>query len=538
MVMCDLEALNVVYERFPLTAASRTAQPASGAALQRIECIPTTYLQRYNGNTVRLAHKSDATLDMRVGVARIALSLLNLGRSRLKSSSYTIASQILFPVGSLPGFRTHRKMPLVTGFSRRFKVFFRTCIPALLHTHLASSSSTLKNPVLPPLLTTSQRSSYEPEEKVRNLNRGIACNVLYIKWYNCRVIAENKWPFRSCLSSVRVIHCGIHKDADLDGSKHRVLDTALLKLTIEFKALPCVLQSHGCGYGSRKPSTYHTTYSMCNKTHADMDNVRMHVRMICMWEPCRTMTLVGVFSRGSPVSPAPSIPRCSIRTSLHPFVGSQALDVKSCAKLFTHSLIYMDPRKKSSCPCMHILLAYHQGEPGSIPGRVAGFSPSVNRAGRCRWSAGFLGDLPPFHSGVAPYSPQSPSSALETTIGFQFSCKQTFVLLLLYRRQSQRENVARRTATDCCFFLIGYSSPHRIAACVVVSPVSLSRFLTLDAQLHSLLTLCPVSRKCRREGRKEEQGLTLCQPESRTIILPRSGSERLVLGQHSHHIQQ
>ncbi|KAJ8875843.1 hypothetical protein PR048_023745 [Dryococelus australis] len=39
-----------------------------------------------------------------------------------------------------------------------------------------------------------------------------------------------------------------------------------------------------------------------------------------------------------------------------------------------------------------------------------------NRAGRCRWSASFLGDLPfppPFHSGAAPYSPLSPSSALK-----------------------------------------------------------------------------------------------------------------------------
>ncbi|KAJ8890953.1 hypothetical protein PR048_010462 [Dryococelus australis] len=37
----------------------------------------------------------------------------------------------------------------------------------------------------------------------------------------------------------------------------------------------------------------------------------------------------------------------------------------------------------------------------------------------CRWSPSFLGDLPfppPFHSGSAPYSPQSPSSALKTWI--------------------------------------------------------------------------------------------------------------------------
>ncbi|KAJ8868592.1 hypothetical protein PR048_030130 [Dryococelus australis] len=40
-----------------------------------------------------------------------------------------------------------------------------------------------------------------------------------------------------------------------------------------------------------------------------------------------------------------------------------------------------------------------------------------NRAGRCRWSADFLGDLPfppPFHSGASPYSPLSPSLALKS----------------------------------------------------------------------------------------------------------------------------
>ncbi|KAJ8875019.1 hypothetical protein PR048_022909 [Dryococelus australis] len=42
-----------------------------------------------------------------------------------------------------------------------------------------------------------------------------------------------------------------------------------------------------------------------------------------------------------------------------------------------------------------------------------------NRAGRCRWSAGFLGDLlysPPLHSGAASYSPESPTSALKTSM--------------------------------------------------------------------------------------------------------------------------
>ncbi|KAJ8894357.1 hypothetical protein PR048_006987 [Dryococelus australis] len=42
-----------------------------------------------------------------------------------------------------------------------------------------------------------------------------------------------------------------------------------------------------------------------------------------------------------------------------------------------------------------------------------------NRAGRCRWSAGFIRDLlfpPPLHFGAAPYSPRSPSSSLKTSM--------------------------------------------------------------------------------------------------------------------------
>ncbi|KAJ8877994.1 hypothetical protein PR048_022457 [Dryococelus australis] len=44
---------------------------------------------------------------------------------------------------------------------------------------------------------------------------------------------------------------------------------------------------------------------------------------------------------------------------------------------------------------------------------------SGDRAGLCRWSAGFLGDLlfpPPFHSGASPYSLQSSSSAFKSSL--------------------------------------------------------------------------------------------------------------------------
>ncbi|KAJ8872713.1 hypothetical protein PR048_026327 [Dryococelus australis] len=53
-----------------------------------------------------------------------------------------------------------------------------------------------------------------------------------------------------------------------------------------------------------------------------------------MWESCRTMPSVGGFSRGSPVSPAPSSRCCSILTSTT-HIGSQDLEVKSRPNFFT-----------------------------------------------------------------------------------------------------------------------------------------------------------------------------------------------------------
>ncbi|KAJ8872610.1 hypothetical protein PR048_026216 [Dryococelus australis] len=55
------------------------------------------------------------------------------------------------------------------------------------------------------------------------------------------------------------------------------------------------------------------------------------------WKSFRTMSLVGGFSRGSPVSPALPLRRCSMLTSLT-LIGSQDLGVKSHPNLFTHSL--------------------------------------------------------------------------------------------------------------------------------------------------------------------------------------------------------
>ncbi|KAJ8871498.1 hypothetical protein PR048_027820 [Dryococelus australis] len=56
------------------------------------------------------------------------------------------------------------------------------------------------------------------------------------------------------------------------------------------------------------------------------------------WESCRTMPLVGGFSRGSHVSPALSFQRSSILTSIT-LMGSQDLDTKSHPNLFTYSIL-------------------------------------------------------------------------------------------------------------------------------------------------------------------------------------------------------
>ncbi|KAJ8893946.1 hypothetical protein PR048_006547 [Dryococelus australis] len=171
-----------------------------------------------------------------------------------------------------------------------------------------------------------------------------------------------------------------------------------------------------------------------------------------MWKSCRTMPLVGGFSRGSPRFPAPSFRRCSLLTSLA-LVISEDLAIKSCPNRFTHSLtssLYNDLHSMSKIPQIHdggwgsalttagpfrsqweanhcVYLSTLIYKHARLPPRRTGFNTrpahrifvSGNRAERCRWSVGFLGDLPfppPLLSGAAPYSLQSPSSALKTSL--------------------------------------------------------------------------------------------------------------------------
>ncbi|KAJ8868591.1 hypothetical protein PR048_030129 [Dryococelus australis] len=154
-----------------------------------------------------------------------------------------------------------------------------------------------------------------------------------------------------------------------------------------------------------------------------------------LWESCRTMPLVGGFPRGSPVSPALSFWCCSILT-LITLIGSQDLangtapeckgggkrenpektrrpaassgtistwegpgatqsGIEPGSAIWEASSLTATPPKP--LPATVSLLASHQDETGSIPGRVTPDFACGNRAGRCRWSAGF--------SRGSPFSP-------------------------------------------------------------------------------------------------------------------------------------
>ncbi|KAJ8894218.1 hypothetical protein PR048_006830 [Dryococelus australis] len=154
-----------------------------------------------------------------------------------------------------------------------------------------------------------------------------------------------------------------------------------------------------------------------------------------------------------------------------------------------------------------------------------------NRAGRCRWSAGFLGDLtfpPPFHSGAASFAYQSPPSALKTSIyelvafpkvGWRNEEGAWLHLLgdvvkgsidLGLEEIVVTEEMARDIAFSmpCCAPTQRYDgNTARLArrSDVLVSPVSLPRILTLDARLHPTLN----SEVLRADGYEASAGMVV-----------------------------
>ncbi|KAJ8872123.1 hypothetical protein PR048_025725 [Dryococelus australis] len=121
---------------------------------------------------------------------------------------------------------------------------------------------------------------------------------------------------------------------------------------------------------------------------------KSYTRLVCRRGPCRALAETGIQSNNGKIVTE----------------RKKQLSLKSAH--FTVNSLYMLDTK----------MYRDHGQPARLPPWRTGFNPRPgcgNRAPRCRWSAGFLGDLPfrpHFHSGAAPYSPLSPSSALKTSL--------------------------------------------------------------------------------------------------------------------------
>ncbi|KAJ8878298.1 hypothetical protein PR048_018875 [Dryococelus australis] len=153
------------------------SRPNLSLAVLQLHMFRTLF--RYYGKTAQLARRSDEALVVHVSVARIAPSLLDLGRgvptgrallalpqnpfSHPQESRWTegaaVAQRLETPplakaVGSLPRLRESRAGRCLqsAGFLGGLPISPRPCIPALLRTHLASPSSALKTSVPPETL--------------------------------------------------------------------------------------------------------------------------------------------------------------------------------------------------------------------------------------------------------------------------------------------------------------------------------------------------------------------------------------------------
>ncbi|KAJ8889301.1 hypothetical protein PR048_008799 [Dryococelus australis] len=227
-----------------------------------------------------------------------------------------------------------------------------------------------------------------------------------------------------------------------------------------------------------------------------------------MWKLCLTMPLASGFSQGSLVPSAFAFRRCSIAISFHTHRLSKTSLLTATQTSAIHStepirMATSSPKKAEvgadnetptvedvlGCdaagvepPSANFLTAevHHSSTvsllilQGTTVSKRIAYSPPTkairvqspaeqlrvfargNRAGRYRWSASFLGDLPfppPFHSGDAPYSSQAPSSALKTLMLGDVQISSLSLLLLLEAGKINAKCLAKRTFSPlamCC----------------------------------------------------------------------------------------
>ncbi|KAJ8888077.1 hypothetical protein PR048_007564 [Dryococelus australis] len=223
----------------------------------------TRLCNRHEGNTARLARRSDEALEFLVSVARIALSLLDLGRA---AASHSLTRLLTWDRPS-----------------ERIRVYIlNDCRRVSTTHHVEGRLQCYRHPTA----LSAEIADGDPCRTPRQL---------------------------SLMAMVSPEHM----------NRRYTLDPA------------------ACG----NPSAYVTSEVRCPipvsllaSYQGDPGSIPGRVTPdFRMWEPCRTMTLVGGSSRRSPVSPAISFRCCSILASIT-LIGSQDFDVKSHPDLFTHSL--------------------------------------------------------------------------------------------------------------------------------------------------------------------------------------------------------
>ncbi|KAJ8878872.1 hypothetical protein PR048_019471 [Dryococelus australis] len=101
-----------------------------------------------------------------------------------------------------------------------------------------------------------------------------------------------------------------------------------------------------------------SSLTQMNRAQSQVGSLDFRIR-----EPCRTMPLVGWFSRGSPIYPALLLQRRSTLTSIT-IIGYQDLDVKSRPNLFTHSfnnILYIGACPTENIPGRHVFVFAERG---------------------------------------------------------------------------------------------------------------------------------------------------------------------------------
>ncbi|KAJ8888665.1 hypothetical protein PR048_008157 [Dryococelus australis] len=154
--------------------------------------------------------------------------------------------------------------------------------------------------------------------------------------------------------------------------------------------LSAVVRSPRFPFQARYEATVAERLARSSLTKANRVQSRAGLPDFRKWESCRTMPLVGGFSRGSPVFPAPSFRRLSIFTSII-LTGSQGLAVKSSPDLFT----------RTPSPLQRNCVVPVKKVPREAPlGReIFGPRSRVKSVANTSWCGGFIGAIPfPFPS--------------------------------------------------------------------------------------------------------------------------------------------